>query len=101
MMARMRLLGMMLAIALAGHTAAADAKGGAQQVPVVAPPRTILFLGNSFTQGAHSAVRNWHANRVTDLNREGYGGVPALFKEFADESGSTMPSAWKRRAGRA
>ncbi|MCP3734384.1 PEP-CTERM sorting domain-containing protein [Sphingomonas sp. RP10(2022)] len=53
----------------------------------IALPRTILFIGNSFTQGAHSAVRNWHADRVTDLNRAGFGGVPALFKEFTEEAG--------------
>ncbi|WP_426261368.1 PEP-CTERM sorting domain-containing protein [Sphingomonas sp. DC1100-1] len=99
MMARMRLLGTMLAIALAGHTAVADAKGGVQQVPVVAATRTILFLGNSFTQGAHSAVRNWHAHRVTDLNREGYGGVPALFKEFADESGLNYAVSLETQGG--
>lgn len=50
-------------------------------------PRTILFIGNSFTQGAHSAVRNWHADTVVDLNHAGYGGVPALFKEFTEEAG--------------
>jgi len=50
-------------------------------------PRTILFIGNSFTQGAHSAVRNWHADRVTDLNDAGYGGVPALFKAFTEQAG--------------
>ncbi|EZP55574.1 hypothetical protein BW41_01027 [Sphingomonas sp. RIT328] len=50
-------------------------------------PRTILFIGNSFTQGEHSPVRNWHAGTVTDLNGAGYGGVPALFKEFTEEAG--------------
>lgn len=50
-------------------------------------PTTILFVGNSFTQGAFSAVRNWHAEKVTDLNHAGYGGVPALFEEFAEEAG--------------
>jgi len=99
MMTRMRLLATMLAMALASHTAAADAKGGVQQIAVAAPPRTILFLGNSFTQGAHSAVRNWHAHRVTDLNREGYGGVPALFKEFADESGLNYAVSLETQGG--
>lgn len=50
-------------------------------------PTSILFIGNSFTQGALSAVRNWHADKVTDLNHDGYGGVPALFEEFAEEAG--------------
>ncbi|KTD99983.1 glycosyl transferase family 1 [Sphingopyxis sp. H038] len=52
-----------------------------------AAPKTILFIGNSFTQGAHSAARNWRAGSVTDLNNAGYGGVPALFKLFAEQAG--------------
>lgn len=55
--------------------------------PAKAAPKTILFIGNSFTQGAHSAARNWRAGSVTDLNRAGYGGVPALFKLFAEQVG--------------
>jgi hypothetical protein len=49
--------------------------------------RTILFVGNSFTFGANSAVHRYHPDRVTDLNGDGVGGVPALFKTFADEAG--------------
>ncbi|WP_414712954.1 DUF4886 domain-containing protein [Sphingopyxis sp.] len=52
-----------------------------------AAPKTILFIGNSFTQGAHSAARNWRAGSVTDLNKAGYGGVPALFKLFTEQAG--------------
>ena len=48
---------------------------------------SILFIGNSFTFGAHSPVRFYRASTVTDLNSEGIGGVPALFKSFADQSG--------------
>lgn len=70
-------------LALVLPTAAVAQRGPA---PVVLP-RTVLFIGNSFTQGAHSAVRNWHAATVTDLNGDGYGGVPALFKEFTEEAG--------------
>lgn len=59
--------------------------------PVVRPVSirapSILFIGNSFTQGAHSAVRNWRAHSVTDLNGAGYGGVPALFRLFAQQVG--------------
>ncbi len=51
------------------------------------PSRTILFVGNSFTQGAHSALRNWHADSVDDLNRTRLGGVPALFASFAQQRG--------------
>jgi hypothetical protein len=49
--------------------------------------RSILFIGNSFTQGALSAVRNYRAGSVTDLTGRGIGGVPALFKLFADQAG--------------
>ena len=49
--------------------------------------KSILFVGNSFTFGALSPVMNWQAGSVTDLNHDGIGGVPALFKRFADESG--------------
>ncbi|QYE34569.1 PEP-CTERM sorting domain-containing protein [Polymorphobacter sp. PAMC 29334] len=52
-----------------------------------APGRTILFVGNSFTFGANSPVMRYHPERVADLNREGIGGVPALFKTFVDEAG--------------
>lgn len=50
---------------------------------------TILFVGNSFTYGALSPVWRYRAHTVTDLNGGGVGGVPALFKLFADEAGLT------------
>ena len=71
--------------------------GAAAQGPTA--PRTILFVGNSFTQGAHSPVRNWHAHRVTDLTGEGYGGVPALFKEFTDEAGLAYTVSLETQGG--
>ena len=49
--------------------------------------KTILFVGNSFTFGALSPVQTYKANTVTDLNRGGVGGVPALFKAFATQAG--------------
>jgi len=49
--------------------------------------RTILFVGNSFTFGDRSAVKRFHPERVSDLNKDGFGGVPALFKTFATEAG--------------
>lgn len=52
-----------------------------------APATSILFIGNSFTFGAGSAVRFYRADTVTDLNHEGIGGVPALFKSFASQAG--------------
>jgi len=73
---------------------APSAAGATQTSPVPASasasksaPRTILFIGNSFTQGAHSAARNWGADTVTDLNNAGYGGVPALFRAFCEQAG--------------
>ena len=45
----------------------------------------VLFIGNSFTYGAYSPVQFYRADTVTDLNNEGIGGMPALFKSFADQ----------------
>ena len=64
-------------IAVQGHAEAAQA---------------ILFIGNSFTFGAHSAVKHYHPETVHDLNPpdargETIGGVPALFKAFTREAG--------------
>lgn len=74
--------------ALAKESAPAPTAAGAtSSAPAKAAPKTILFIGNSFTQGAHSAARNWRAESVTDLNNAGYGGVPALFKLFAEQAG--------------
>ena len=52
-----------------------------------AAPRSILFIGNSFTFGNKAAVKSFHPERVRDLNGEGASGMPALFKTFADEVG--------------
>lgn len=50
--------------------------------------RTVLFVGNSFTFGGESpAVQGYRPEAVTDLNHEGVGGVPALFKAFTREAG--------------
>lgn len=68
--------------------------------PEKAAPRTILFIGNSFTQGAHSAARNWGADRVTDLNGAGYGGVPALFKLFAEQAGLDYDVSLETQGGK-
>ncbi len=74
---RVKLASCLLAIAMLG--------GGARVAH--AQSRTILFIGNSFIYGAGSAVRFYRADTVTDLNGEGVGGVPALFKSFTDEAG--------------
>ena len=49
-------------------------------------PRSILFIGNSFTFGAMSDAMTYRKMSVTDLNGEGMGGVPALFKRFTEEA---------------
>ena len=58
----------------------------------LAQARTILFVGNSFTYGANSAAHYYKSDTVTDLNGPGangktVGGVPAIFKTFAQETG--------------
>ncbi|MFK7863798.1 MAG: hypothetical protein AB8B95_06165 [Pseudohongiellaceae bacterium] len=48
---------------------------------------SLLFIGNSFTFGYGSAAQVYRADSVTDLNNQGIGGVPALFKSFTDQAG--------------
>ena len=61
--------------------------GTARAEPQTVLPKTVLFVGNSFTFGANSPVWHYRADSVTDLNHEGVGGVPALFRLFAHEAG--------------
>ena len=63
------------------------------------PPRSILFIGNSFTFGADSAAMTYRKDSVTDLNGDGMGGVPALFKRFADEAGLRYRVSLETAAG--
>ncbi len=65
----------------------------------IAAGESILFIGNSFTFGSGSAVRFYRANTVTDLNNEGIGGVPALFKSFTDQAGFDYEVALETRGG--
>lgn len=64
-----------------------------------ASAESVLFIGNSFTYGAGSAVRFYRADTVTDLNREGIGGVPALFKSFTQQAGLDYEVALETRGG--
>jgi hypothetical protein len=48
---------------------------------------SILFIGNSFTFGAGSAAHYYRGDTITDLNSQGIGGVPALFKSFTAQAG--------------
>lgn len=99
----------LLLIAGAALVALAPAAAGAQvQAPVpppvvatVAPPaRTILFVGNSFTQGAHSAVRRYRPDTVTDLTNDGTGGVPAIFKLMTQEAGLNYNVSLETQGGK-
>src|SRR5947209_1542117 len=49
--------------------------------------RSILFVGNSFTFGALSDVMTYRKDSVADLNGDGMGGVPAVFKRLSEEAG--------------
>ena len=60
---------------------------------------SILFVGNSFTFGSGSAVRFYRADSVTDLNSEGIGGVPALFKSFTAQAGLAYDVYLETRGG--
>ncbi len=60
---------------------------------------SVLFVGNSFTFAAGSPVRYYRAGTVTDLNDEGIGGVPALFKSFATQAGLDYDVYLETRGG--
>ncbi len=63
------------------------------------PERSILFVGNSFTFGAMSDAMTYRHDSVKDLNGEGMGGVPALFKRFADQAGLRYEVSLETAAG--
>jgi uncharacterized protein (DUF433 family) len=60
---------------------------------------SVLFIGNSFTFGYGSPVRFYRADTVTDLNSEGIGGVPALFKSFTAQAGLNYDVSLETRGG--
>jgi hypothetical protein len=66
----------------------------------MAAPRTVLFIGNSFTFGARTLVEHYRPDLVTDLNHEGIGGVPALFETFAREAGLDWTVSLETSPGR-
>lgn len=67
--------------------APAQARQAGSAGPPPDRPQTVLFVGNSFTYGGHSAAWKYRAGTVEDLAGTGVGGVPALFKLFTDEAG--------------
>lgn len=71
----------------------------AAALTATSPNRSILFVGNSFTFGADSDAMTYRKDSVTDLNGDGMGGVPALFKRFADEAGLHYQVSLETAAG--
>ena len=63
------------------------------------PVTSVLFVGNSFTYGAGSPVMFYRSGTVTDLNDEGIGGVPALFKSFTTQAGLNYDVSLETRGG--
>ncbi len=61
--------------------------------------KTVLFIGNSFLYAAGSPVRFYRSGTVTDLNDEGVGGVPALFKSFTQQAGLDYAVSLETRGG--
>jgi hypothetical protein len=61
---------------------------------------TILFVGNSFTFGAGSDAMRYRPGSVTDLNGEGIGGVPAIFRRFVEQAGLDYRVALETGGGR-
>jgi hypothetical protein len=57
-----------------------------------AAPTTILFVGNSFFHGRYNPVLSYNSAAIT-IERAGHqktgewGGIPAIFKKFADQAG--------------
>ena len=80
---------------LASTAAAMLALGGTG----LAAGTSVLFVGNSFLFGSGSAVRFYRADTVTDLNNEGIGGVPALFKSFTQQAGLDYDVSLETRGG--
>ena len=60
---------------------------------------SLLFIGNSFTFGWGSPVQFYRAATVKDLNGQGIGGVPALFKVFTVEAGQDWEVALETQPG--
>lgn len=94
----------MRALAFAAALLGAFAAPVAAQTPPVPTaqteaPRTILFIGNSFTEGANSAVLRYRTDSVTHLNGDRIGGIPALFARFAGQKGLNWRVAMHTHGG--
>ena len=67
----------------------------------VSAETSVLFIGNSFTYGYGSATKYYRADSVIDLNNEGIGGVPALFKSFTEQAALDYDVYLETRSGSA
>lgn len=99
-MAPSRLLPLLLALAAASAAAApAACDRPLQPPPTAGAPQRILFVGNSFLHGHAPPVLHYNAAAVTDLHGTGYGGVPGVFKQLADEAGLQVEVASELLSG--
>jgi hypothetical protein len=88
-----RTLRLLFLALLAAAVSSAQAACERTPPPATAVPLRILFVGNSFLHGHAPPVLHYNAARVTDLNGSGYGGVPAVFKQLADDAGVPVEAA--------
>lgn len=97
----MKIFGRMGAILLAAlGTTPAFSQSTTSDARTPPPPRTVLFVGNSFTFGASSDVWRYRSDSVEDLNGTGVGGVPALFKRFSEQAGLSYRVALETEGGK-
>jgi hypothetical protein len=89
------------AVAVTGTAAQAACDRTPLLPPTVQAPHRVLFVGNSFLHGHLPPVLPYNAARVTDLNGTGYGGVPGVFKQLADDAGVPVDVASELLSGQA
>ena len=89
----------LLCLAFALFCSGAATPLSAQEAAPKAAP-SVVFIGNSFYFAAGSPVRFYRAQTVTDLNGEGQGGVPALFKAFAAQAGRDFAVSLETSGGK-
>lgn len=97
---RLGKIGFLMAASLAALAPVAAVARAQVQPAARAATKTILFVGNSFTQGAHSAVRRYRTDTVTDLTGDGTGGVPAIFKLMAQQAGLSYEVSLETQGGK-
>ncbi|MEY4940216.1 MAG: hypothetical protein RIQ93_1951 [Verrucomicrobiota bacterium] len=94
-------LWLLLSVAAQAHFVHAQASSQElQQAQTSRRVPSVVFIGNSFTYGAGSPVRFFRPGAVTDLNGEGVGGVPALFKCFVAQAGRDFEVSLETAGGK-